>query len=128
MKLIDNCKFNFHSRGQLESPDKFFLPLFKTLPRVHYRGPYIPKTAIFCSFETANRFRFLLKTDTALQPGRTIILITDLLTALANSLRYVSRIIVFLLTTTTRFCLGGSERKPRASGVRLGSLAAGNML
>ena len=33
--------------------------------RVYYRGSYIPQTAIFCSFETANRFRFLLKTDTA---------------------------------------------------------------
>ena len=38
---------------------------YVSFKRVSYRGSDIPQTAIFYSFETANRFRFLLKTDTA---------------------------------------------------------------
>ena len=39
--------------------------------RTYYkRGSNIPQTATFCSFEIADRFRFLLKTETARLVGR----------------------------------------------------------
>ena len=56
----------------------------------------------FAYVETTDRFRFLLKTETAVLV--TVIIIRDLLTVrkLTNTSQYISSLIVFLLSNTTR--------------------------
>ena len=66
------------SSGSIIGGRSFRKPLYFVLPR--------PQTALFCSSQTANRFRFLLKTETAWPYANTNITITDSF----NNISYIS--------------------------------------